>query len=190
MAVKTEPKIFSPANLISAFRAFLAVPILVTLHQEKLLLSLSLMGVGVFTDFLDGFVARKFHARSAFGKVLDPVADKITLASLLIYLGFFTDLPWWFLVILVIRDLSIVSSAAYLMSAHRKAFQANFSGKVSINLTALTIIMYVVNLDPYKTYVMWVAAAAMVLSWIRYMRVYFIYFRIHQQRKSGSEGYA
>lgn len=185
-----DPRIFSPANLISVFRAFLTVPIIVALHRMEIVTALSLMGIGVFTDFLDGFVARRFQGKSAFGKILDPVADKIVLASLLIYLGFFRDLPWWFLVILVVRDLTIAGSAAYLMNAHRKAFQANFSGKVSVNLIALTIILYVIGWDPYKAYVMWVTSGAMVLSWVRYMRVYFIYFRIYQQRKSGSEGYA
>jgi hypothetical protein len=79
-----------------------------------------------------------------------------------------------------------MASAAYLMNAHSKAFQANFSGKVSVNFLALTVILFVLDLDPYKTYVMWIAAAVMVLSWLRYMRVFFIYLKIHLQRKTGS----
>jgi len=188
--MKRGPRVFLPANLISAFRAFLVVPTIIALHQREVAIALGLMGLGVFTDFLDGFVARKFQGISSFGKVLDPVADKITVASLLIYLGFFRDLPWWFLVILVVRDLSIAGSAAYLMNVHRKAFQANFSGKISVNLIALTIIVYVINWAPYKVYIMWLASAVMILSWIRYLRVYFIYYRIYQQRQSGREEYA
>ncbi len=148
------------------------------------------MAIAVFTDFLDGFLARHLKTVSSFGKILDPVTDKINIASLLIWLTAFHGLPWWFFAILLSRDLSIAGSSAYLMSAHRKAFQANFSGKLSVNLNALTIILYIINLHPYKEYVMWTAAVVMVLSWLRYMRVYFIYLRIHLKRKAGSSQYA
>lgn len=187
---KQESNIFSLANLVSIFRAFLIVPIVISLHLGYLTLTLGLMLVGVVSDFLDGFLARHFDSVSPFGKILDPVADKINIANMLIYLGAFRGLPWWFLIVLVTRDLSIAASSAYLMSAHRKAYQANFSGKLSINLIALTIILYVVDWAPYKEYAMWSALVMMIISWMRYLRVYFIYWRIHLRREAGRSNYA
>lgn len=186
-----DPKIFSAANLISMSRAFLLVPTIISLQNQLNTIALAIMAFGAFTDFLDGFVARHFKTVSSFGKVLDPIADKISIGTLLIYLCAFRDLPWWFFLVLAGRDSTIVASAAYLMNAHSKAFQANFSGKLSVNFVALTLILYVLELDPYKNYVMWVAAAVMVLSWIRYMRVYFIYLKIHlRRRKAGDSQHA
>lgn len=182
--------IFSLANLVSIFRAFLIVPVVISLHTGYVSITLGLMAVGVFTDFLDGFLARHFKTVSPFGKVLDPIADKINIANMLIYLSAFRGLPWWFLVVLVLRDLSIAASSAYLMNAHRKAYQANFSGKISINFIALTIILYVIDWAPYKEYALWIALAMMVLSWLRYLRVYFIYWRIHMRREAGRSHYA
>jgi len=187
---KSPPRIFTAPNLVSVSRAFLVIPIVIALKNDFLLGAFGLMIFGVFTDFLDGFLARHLKSVSSFGKVLDPVADKVAIGNLLIYLVAFEGLPWWFLAILVSRDLTVAASAAFLMSAHKKAFQANFSGKVSINLIALTIIVYILNWMPYKTYIMWVATAAMVISWLRYLRVYYIYFKIHIRRKSGSKTYA
>ena len=185
-----KPKIFTLPNLLSVSRAFIVIPIIICLHRDMVWAALAVMALGAITDFLDGFVARHTKVVSSFGKVLDPVSDKIAIGNLMIYLVAFKGLPWWFLTILVTRDLSIAASAAFLMSAHRKAFQANFSGKVSINLLALTIILYVLNWEPYKVYVMYAAAGIMVLSWIRYLRVYYIYLKIHIRRKSGSQSYA
>lgn len=190
MTQKEFPYIFSVANLVSILRAFLVIPVVITLHSGKIELTLILMAIGVFSDFLDGFLARHMHTVSPFGKVLDPVADKINISTLLIWLTAFEGLPWWFFTILVARDLSIAGSSAYLMNAHRKAFQANFSGKLSINLNALTIILYIIDWRPYKEYVMWTAAIVMALSWLRYMRVYFIYLKIHLKRKAGGSQYA
>ncbi|MCF7805790.1 MAG: CDP-alcohol phosphatidyltransferase family protein [Candidatus Marinimicrobia bacterium] len=185
-----QPRIFTAPNLLSVSRAFLLIPILICLKHDHILGAFLLMGIGAVTDFLDGFVARRSKVVSSFGKVLDPVSDKIAIGSLMVYLVAFEGLPWWFLATLVGRDLSIIASAAFLMSAHKKAFQANFSGKVSINLIALTIILYLLNWMPYKNYAMWAAYVVMVLSWVRYLRVYFIYLKIHIRRKKGSQTYA
>ncbi|HKJ69832.1 MAG TPA: CDP-alcohol phosphatidyltransferase family protein [bacterium] len=184
------PYIFSAANLVSILRAFLIVPVIIALHSGHILLTLVLMAVGVLSDFLDGYVARHSRTVSSFGKMLDPIADKINIANLLIYLTAFRGLPWWFFTILLVRDLSIAASAAYLMNAHRKAFQANFSGKLSINFIALTIILYVIDWSPYKEYVMWLATGTLILSWGRYVRVYFIYLKIHLRRRAGGSNYA
>lgn len=183
---KEVSQVFTIANLLTMSRAFLLVPIIIALHNGQNVLALVIMTIGAITDLFDGFVARHFNTVSSFGKVLDPTSDKMVIGTILIYLCAFRGLPWWFFLILLFRDSSIMASAAYLMNAHSKAFQANFSGKVSVNFLALTVILFVLDLDPYKTYVMWIAAAVMVLSWLRYMRVFFIYLKIHLQRKTGS----
>ena len=187
---KSRPQIFTTPNLLSMSRAFLVIPIIIALHREQLLIAILLMAFGAATDLLDGFIARAQKNVSPFGKILDPVSDKIAMGCLIIYLVAFQGLPWWFLAILLMRDITIASSAAYLMNAHRKAFQANLSGKISVNLNALTLVTYVIHWEPFNVYIMYVAAAVMLLSWMRYMRLHYIYLRIHLQRKSGRQEYA
>jgi len=186
----SAPQIFSTPNLLSMSRAFLVVPIIVSLETDRLAAALFFMAVGVVTDFLDGLLARSHNSVSSFGKILDPVSDKIAMGSLIIYLVAFQGLPLWFLAILVLRDMTIAGSSIFLMNAHRKAFQANLSGKVSVNLNALTLLTFILHWDPYYLYIMYAAGAVMLLSWMRYLRLHYIYLRIHLQRKSGRQEYA
>jgi len=185
-----QAQIFTLPNILSMSRAFLVIPIIVALHREQIFFAILFMAFGAITDLLDGFIARSQKNVSSFGKILDPVSDKIAMGSLIIYLVAFQGLPWWFLGILVLRDVTIAGSAAYLMNAHRKAFQANLSGKISVNLNALTLVTFVLHWGPYNLYIMYFAAAVMLLSWMRYMRLHYIYLRIHLQRRSGRKEYA
>ncbi len=186
----SPPQIFSAPNLLSMSRAFLVIPIIVSLHTNHLGAAIFFMLAGAVTDFLDGLLARTQQNVTSFGKILDPVSDKIAMGSLIIYLVAFQGLPWWFLAILALRDVTIAASAIYLMNAHRKAFQANLSGKISVNLNALTLLTFVLHWKPYNLYIMYIAAAVMLLSWMRYLRLHYIYLRIHLQRKSGRQEYA
>ncbi|HRK97491.1 MAG: CDP-diacylglycerol--glycerol-3-phosphate 3-phosphatidyltransferase [Alphaproteobacteria bacterium] len=57
--------------------------------------ALGIYTAGCLTDWLDGYIARRFKFESAFGKFLDPVADKIFIATVLITLLANGNLPWW-----------------------------------------------------------------------------------------------
>lgn len=57
--------------------------------------ALAIYTLGCLTDWLDGYIARKFRMESAFGKFLDPVADKVFVATVLIALQANGHLPWW-----------------------------------------------------------------------------------------------
>jgi cardiolipin synthase len=67
--------------------------------------------VSALSDLADGMVARRWHQRTRFGAVADPIADKLTMLTVTILLTFDLHLPWWFAVAVVARDLLIVSGA-------------------------------------------------------------------------------
>jgi cardiolipin synthase (CMP-forming) len=71
------------------------------------------VGAGV-SDGLDGYVAKRFDRRTPLGALLDPIADKAMLASLYITLGLAGQLPAWLVIVVVLRDLSIVIGFALL----------------------------------------------------------------------------
>jgi len=68
-----------------------------------------IFGLAAFTDQLDGYLARRWHAESAFGKVADPLADRLMIDTAVVMLVVFDRLPWIALVILV-RDLLLVGA--------------------------------------------------------------------------------
>lgn len=84
-------------------------PVLVLLlNEQRYLLALVLFLVAGITDGLDGYIAKRFNYVSSFGAVLDPVADKLLIASTYIMLAILGDIPFWLLVVVMFRDLVIV----------------------------------------------------------------------------------
>ena len=96
-------------NLLTVGR-LLAVPVVVWLILiGRLDLAFWLFIAAGFSDALDGFLARRLHATSAFGEMLDPVADKLLMVSIYITLGLLALLPTWLVIVVVSRDILIVS---------------------------------------------------------------------------------
>ncbi len=95
-------------NLLTLTR-IAACPVLVLLlNEQNYPLALVLFVVAGITDGLDGYIAKRFNYVSRFGTVLDPVADKLLIASTYIMLAILGDIPFWLLIVVMFRDLVIV----------------------------------------------------------------------------------
>lgn len=84
------------------------------------------------TDFLDGYLARKWHQVTTLGKFLDPIADKMLVNSMLVYLcvsGGNSSIPWWCVAIMIIRDL-VVDTMRFIAASKGKVVAANIFGKL------------------------------------------------------------
>jgi cardiolipin synthase len=99
-------------NLISVIRILLVVPIAIALAQGQLATSIALFAVAAASDAADGYLARRFGWQSELGGILDPIADKLLLATVFVTLSFLKLVPLWLMVAAVARDVIIVSGAA------------------------------------------------------------------------------
>ena len=133
-------RIMTLANAISISRIFLTIPMVLIFEDiangmnEKLWQAFALIIIIVLTDFLDGYVARKAGEITNFGKLIDPVADKVCMMVVLIYLIISYKLPFLlFFLILGIRDIFLIIIGVYLVFSQEKVFQSNKSGKSSKN---------------------------------------------------------
>jgi CDP-diacylglycerol--glycerol-3-phosphate 3-phosphatidyltransferase len=61
------------------------------------------------TDFVDGWIARRFHLVTSFGKVADPIADKALTGTALVLLSAYDQLPWWVTVLVLIREWGVTA---------------------------------------------------------------------------------
>jgi len=68
--------------------------------------------VSGLSDLADGWIARRFNYRTRFGAIADPLADKLTMLTVVLLLAMQGWLPWWFAVLVIGRDLLIVCGAA------------------------------------------------------------------------------
>ena len=103
-------------NIITSFRLLLSVPIYIFIYQGNEGIALSLFAIAGLSDWLDGYLARKYEWSSSFGEIVDPLADKVLILSTLLALAFSGALPIWLVSVLLARDAIVVmGSMTYLM---------------------------------------------------------------------------
>ena len=98
-------------NLICVMRMLLAIPVVWALLEGYYGWTLGLFVVAAVSDALDGFLAKQFGWTSELGKVLDPVADKLLLVSVIITLTLVGMVPLWLTIVVVARDVLIGAGA-------------------------------------------------------------------------------
>ena len=95
-------------NLICIFRLLLTVIIVAGLAGGRYGQALLLLALAGFSDWLDGYLAKRWRLDSFLGSVLDPMADKVLLASVYVTLAVLAHIPAWLAAVVIARDLVIV----------------------------------------------------------------------------------
>ena len=119
-------------NLLSLFRILL-IPQIVWLYAVagKGYAALIAVAVSAVTDVADGFIARHFHMVSELGKVLDPIADKLTQAALLICLAFRYPVLYWVFALFALKEILQSLLGLAVVKATGKMQFARWYGKLS-----------------------------------------------------------
>ena len=102
--------------------------------------------LAAITDFLDGFIARKTGQVSEFGKLIDPIADKIIVAAAFIMLVHLGRAPAWIVALIISREFAISGLRAYA-GTKGIVIEARFMGKTKTTLQILAIICLLVNFN-------------------------------------------
>ncbi len=128
-------------NALTLIRILL-IPLFVILLISKsfhgALITFVIAGI---TDALDGFLARIWHQRTDLGSYLDPIADKLLLASAFITLAILDIVPYWLTVIVISRDILIAIGFWVLtMMDHKPTIKPRYTSKVTTVFQILTII--------------------------------------------------
>lgn len=98
-------------NFICVIRMFLVIPVVWFLLRAEYPIALVLVLTAGISDWLDGFLARRFSWTSRIGGLLDPLADKLLFISVFAALAWNALVPGWLFAIVLLRDLVIVSGA-------------------------------------------------------------------------------
>ena len=108
MAPPVSSRIVTIPNILSLIRLLLIPVFFVLLLTGHLAWALLLIAVSAVTDFVDGYVARHFNQITRLGQLLDPAADRLFILTTLIGLGLVGVLPWWFIAVIVARDVLLL----------------------------------------------------------------------------------
>ena len=127
-------------NILTIIRFILIPFIFISVISKHFLLGLVLFTLSALTDILDGFIARKFNFITDIGKLIDPLADKLTQISLLLSLAILEILPWWIFIIVFIKELVIVISASVLYSKDDVVVYSKWYGKLATVLFYFAIV--------------------------------------------------
>lgn len=160
-------------NALSVVRMAFLPPALYLLDRrdpESDRWAIALLLVAGVTDLLDGWLARRRGAVSPSGKVVDPLADKIVIGGLAIYLTLARDFPLWLLLAVVLRDVALMAGAWLFFKRDRLVFAADWTGKWTTFFLGVLILVHILEWRPAYVPVTVLAAAALAASYVSYGR--------------------
>jgi len=125
-------RVWTLPNVLSLLR-LAGVPVMVwlILGPRADLVAVLVLAVAGFTDWLDGYLARRWHQTSRVGQMLDPVADRLYIMAVVICLAVRDVIPWWLVVGLVARDVLIVGLVPLLATRGYSSLPVHFLGKAA-----------------------------------------------------------
>ena len=156
--------------MIPFFVAFLMYDITGSADKR---IALAIFVIASLTDTLDGYLARKYHLVTNFGKFMDPLADKLLVCSALICFTATGQLAAWITIIIIAREF-IISGFRLVASDNGVVIAASYWGKFKTTFQMLMIIYLVVDLQfAYANVVgmvlVYVALALTVISLVDYI---------------------
>lgn len=170
-------------NALTIVRFILIPFIILYIAKDKYIEAFIFLTISGLTDVLDGFIARKFNFITNFGKLVDPLADKMTQVSILVTLALKDIIPIWILVIVFIKEFVMVSGASFLYGKEL-VVSSKWYGKLSTvlfyvaivssfgirywNTIALAPVNSVATLPEFDIYIYYLALAATVFSLVMY----------------------
>src|SRR5690554_6070138 len=152
-------KKMTTANKLTILRILLIPVMIIVLYIDGLKIQTAFLNMDVqqiifaglfvlasLTDFLDGYIARKYNQITTFGKFLDPIADKVLVFTALLYL--MIQMPnrvgIWGVMIIILREF-LVTGDRLIAVEHKKVIAASNLGKYKTLTTMLAIIMFLFN---------------------------------------------
>lgn len=175
-------------NILTIIR-FLLIPIIVMFaFQDDYIATIIVLTISGLTDVLDGYIARKYNFITNFGKLMDPLADKMTQVALLGTLAIQKIIPVWIIVVVIIKEFLMVSGASFLYGKEL-VVSSKWYGKLTTVLFYVAIVCslftqywngtlinkYSLSTIPeFATYIYYLAVVTTIFSLIMYIKAFYM----------------
>lgn len=165
--------IWTVPNVLTMLRLVL-VPVFVILFaggHDKAALIVFL--VASFTDLVDGYIARRFNQITNFGKLMDPLADKVMVCTALICQGIAGVFPWWAIAVVILKELLMLLGGAVMLKNDVVVY-SNMLGKVAQCAFIAALVLSFFHAEfaalgvAVDTIVLYVAVALTVAAMVNY----------------------
>jgi cardiolipin synthase len=175
----TVDRFFTVSNILSISRALLVIPFVMVMLSDipsSRFWGAAIMALAALTDKLDGVFARKLGEVTEWGKILDPLADKVGLAAAVLVLLYLGDVPLWFVGVVLARDILIFAGGMYVKSSKRVVLPSNETGKWAVGIITLTLFLLLIGLKSIVTDILLAVSTLMLavsfaLYLLRFVRV-------------------
>lgn len=131
-------KEFGVPNILSILRLVLIPVYVAAMFLSNKWVAALILVISSLTDILDGIIARKFHQVTELGRILDPLADKLTQATVCICLVIWQPSLVWLLAIFVVKELAMIAAGANIIHKGKEMISSRWFGKLA------TVVFYVV----------------------------------------------
>ena len=144
-------EIYTKSNFISLFRLFLALPLWFLLDSfdssDIRYITFAVCLLASFTDILDGYLARKYNEVTEFGKIIDPLADKVAVGVLVIKLYLIGELSSYYFLMIILRDIIIFLGGVFVAKRIGRVLPSNVLGKITVIVIGIVILLIILKID-------------------------------------------
>jgi CDP-diacylglycerol--glycerol-3-phosphate 3-phosphatidyltransferase len=129
-------------NIFTLIR-FLLIPVIAYLlylkNSNLIIVSIILFLFAIWTDWIDGYIARKYIQQTTFGTFMDPLVDKTLILTILLIFSDLALIPLWIVLLLLFREF-LVTGVRQVCSSSGKVVGSNWMGKSKFILQALSVV--------------------------------------------------
>lgn len=165
----SDAGLFNLPNMLTMLRLVLVVPFAIALLWEDgtnataRVIATLIFVVASITDYVDGYLARKRNLVTTFGKVADPIADKLLTGVALIGLSMLDQLPWWVTIVILVREIAVTLLRFWVIN--KGVIPASRGGKLKTAVQIAAIVLYLLPLSGAgQTFAQVVMGAAVILT--------------------------
>ena len=158
-------------NKLTMFRIILVPVTMALMLLEHPVWAGIVFALASITDFFDGYIARKYNLVTSFGKIMDPLADKILVFGALLCFIQNGTINVWPVAIIIARELFVTCMRVVAVDKG-KVIAASWWGKIKTNVQIFAVLFSIFfewKLPDVCTVVLWIAAIFTLASWVAYI---------------------
>ena len=163
-------KIYTLPNVLSIIRLLMVLPFILLIKNQENTWFIILALAAMATDWLDGYFARKWNQISNLGMILDPLADKVNTAGVVLALHAYQDFSLWLALLIVARDFFIVIGAFLIFRRKKMITTSNIPGKIAVFFIASAVVIFVLDFPMIFRIFLYIALLFIILSILSYLK--------------------